>query len=211
LFRQHKLETIFYSQNKSMLKVGITGGIGSGKSTVCRVFEWLGIPVYDADDRAKWLMTHDAALREDIIALLGAAAYLPDGSLNRPHIAGLVFQDSGILKKLNSLVHPAVHRDGELWHQAQNAPYTLREAALLYESGGYRLLDKMIVVTAPVELRIQRVTARDGSERTAVEARIAQQWPEEEKAALADFIIRNDGQTALLPQILAIHRHLMEG
>ncbi|MBX2929269.1 MAG: dephospho-CoA kinase [Saprospiraceae bacterium] len=192
-----------------MLKVGITGGIGSGKTTVCRVFEWLGIPVYYADDRAKWLMTHDAALRQGITELFGAEAYLPDGSLNRSHIAGRAFQDSEILKKLNSLVHPAVHRDGEEWHHAQNAPYTLREAALLYESGGYRLLDKMIVVTAPAELRIQRVTTRDGTERVAVEARIAQQWPEEEKVALADYIIRNDGETALLPQILEVHRRLL--
>lgn len=194
-----------------MLKVGITGGIGSGKTTVCRVFEWLGIPVYYADDRAKWLMTHDAALHEGITELFGAEAYLPDGSLNRSHIAGRAFQDAGILKKLNGLVHPAVHRDGELWHQSQNAPYTLREAALLYESGGYSLLDKMIVVTAPAELRIQRVTARDGTERAAVEARMAQQWPEEEKVALADYIIRNDGETALLPQILEIHRCLLPG
>lgn len=192
-----------------MLKVGITGGIGSGKTTVCRVFEWLGIPVYYADDRAKWLMTHDTALRQGITELFGTEAYLPDGSLNRAHIAGRAFQDSGVLKKLNNLVHPAVHRDGEGWHQAQNAPYTLREAALLYESGGYRLLDKMIVVTAPEELRIQRVTARDGTARAAVEARIAQQWPEEEKVALADYIIRNDGETALLPQILEVHRRLL--
>lgn len=192
-----------------MLKVGITGGIGSGKSTVCRVFEWLGIPVYYADERAKWLMTHDPDLRKEIIGLFGAGAFLPDGSLNRVHIAALAFRDAGLLQRLNGLVHPAVHRDGEAWHQAQVAPYTLREAALLYESGGYRLVDKMIVVTAPAELRIRRVMARDNVERTAVEARMAKQWPEEEKVALADFVIRNDEQTAILPRIVEVHRRLL--
>jgi len=192
-----------------MRKVGITGGIGSGKTTVCRVFEWLGIPVYYADDRAKWLMTHDPALRENITALLGKTAYLDDGSLNRAHIAAIVFQDAEKLEQLNHLVHPAIHRDGALWHEAQNAPYTLREAALLYESGGFRLMEQMIVVSAPEELRIRRVMARDQLERAAVEARVAKQWPEERKVALADFVIYNDGQTPLLPQILEVHRSLL--
>lgn len=192
-----------------MLKVGITGGIGSGKSTVCRVFEWLGIPVYYADERAKWLMIMDPELQEGIRELLGAGAYMEDGSLNRAYIASVVFKDAGKLEQLNRLVHPAVHRDGEAWHLAQQAPYTLREAALLYESGGYRFMDKMIVVTAPVELRIRRVMARDGVEREAVKARIAKQWPEEEKVALADFVIRNNEQAAILPQILRVHRRLL--
>lgn len=191
-----------------MLKVGITGGIGSGKSTVCRVFEWLGVPVYYADDRAKQLMTEDAALRSEIRTLFGDEAYLPDGSLNRAHIAGIVFQNEDMLRQLNALVHPAVHRDGEAWHLRQTAPYTLREAALLYESGGYRLLDKMVAVTAPAELRIERVMARDGVDRSAVEARLNKQWPEEKKVKMADFVIVNDGTTPLLPQILQVHRAL---
>ncbi len=191
-----------------MWKIGITGGIGSGKSTVCRVFEWLGIPVYYADERAKWLMQHDAGLRQAIVQLLGWQAYLPDGSLNRAYIAEIVFRDADKLQSLNQLVHPAVHRDAEQWSLAQHASYTLREAALLYESGGYRLLDKMIVVTAPEELRVQRVMARDSVSREAVLARMAQQWPESQKAALADYIIHNDGQTLLLPQILALHQVL---
>ncbi len=192
-----------------MWKVGITGGIGSGKSTVCRVFEWLGIPVYYADERARWLMTRDPGLRQHIVELLGANAYLEDGSLDRAYVASVVFKDPEKLERLNGLVHPAVHRDGEAWHLSQQAPYTLREAALLYESGGYCLMDKMIVVTAPVELRIQRVMNRDNVERAAVESRMAKQWPEEEKAALADFVIRNDGQTALLPQVWRLHRALL--
>lgn len=191
-----------------MLKVGITGGIGSGKSTVCRVFEWLGIPVYYADDRAKQLMTEDEALRSKIRLLLGEEAYLPDGSLNRAHIAGIVFSDAVMLRKLNALVHPAVHRDGEAWHQQQTTPYTLREAALLYESGGYMLLDRMIVVTAPEALRIERVMARDGVDRSAVEARLSRQWPEEKKVEKAHYVIVNDGSRPILPQILAIHESL---
>lgn len=191
-----------------MLKAGITGGIGSGKSTVCRVFEWLGVPVYYADDRAKQLMTEDAALRSEIRTLFGDEAYLPDGSLNRAHIAGIVFSDADMLRQLNALVHPAVHRDGAAWHLRQTAPYTLREAALLYESGGYRLLDKMVAVTAPAELRIERVMARDGVDRSAVEARLNKQWPEEKKVEMADFVIVNDGTTPLLPQILQVHRAL---
>lgn len=195
-----------------MLKAGITGGIGSGKSTVCRIFEWLGIPVYYADDRAKQLMTEDEDLRAEIRMLLGEEAYLSDGSLNRAHIAGIVFSDADMLGKLNALVHPAVHRDGEAWHLRQSAPYTLREAALLYESGGYRLLDKMVVVTAPVELRIERVMARDSVDRSAVEARLSKQWPEEKKVEMADFVIVNDGIKPILPQILQVHRALsLEG
>jgi dephospho-CoA kinase len=197
------------STHTIMLKAGITGGIGSGKSTVCRVFEWLGIPVYDADDRAKKLMTEDEQLRSEIRKLMGEEAYLPDGSLNRARIAGIVFQNEDMLRQLNALVHPAVHRDGEAWHLRQSAPYTLREAALLYESGGFRLLDKMVVVTAPVELRIERVMVRDGVDRSAVEARLAKQWPEEKKVELGDFVIVNDGNRALLPQILEVHRALM--
>ncbi len=192
-----------------MWKVGITGGIGSGKSTVCKVFEWLGIPVYYADERAKWLMSHDPELRRNVIALLGEEAYSADGNLNRAYIASKIFHNEDALRALNGLVHPAVHRDGETWHLTQDAPYTLREAALLYESGGYRLMDKMIVVTAPVELRIQRVMKRDGVEKDAVQARIAKQWPEEEKAALADFVICNDGRQLVLPQILQIHKSIV--
>jgi dephospho-CoA kinase len=193
-----------------MLKVGITGGIGSGKSTVCRVFEWLGIPVYYADDRAKWLMVHDLHLRAAILALLGNASYHEDGTLNRTYIAEKVFQNKELLLQLNALVHPVVHRDGELWHRVQQAPYTLREAALLYESGGFHLMDRMIVVTAPIELRIQRVMARDGVDRKDVESRIARQMAEEEKVKLADFVIHNDEVTPLLPQILEVHHKLLE-
>ncbi len=197
-------------KNSFPLKVGITGGIGSGKTTVCKIFESLGIPVYYADDRAKLLMVENQAVRSKIIALFGTEAYLPDGKLNRQFIASIVFQDKKKLEKLNAIVHPAVLQDGKQWHTAQTgAPYSLKEAALLIESGSHKALDKLIVVTAPPELRIQRVMERDGVPREAVEARISKQLPEEEKLKLADFVIENDGTKMLTTQVLKIHRLLM--
>ncbi|MFM9949499.1 MAG: dephospho-CoA kinase, partial [Saprospiraceae bacterium] len=173
-----------------MLKVGITGGIGSGKTTVCKIFETLGIPVYYADDRAKWLMTHDPELMEAISNTFGQDAYSPEGQLNRAYLAKVIFGDDKKLAELNALVHPAVFRDGSEWHHSQTgAPYTLREAALLFESGSYRAIDKMVVVTAPQEIRIKRVMERDQVTADAVMARIEKQWPEEEKVKRADYLI----------------------
>lgn len=192
-----------------MYHLGITGGIGSGKTTVCKIFETLGIPIYYADERAKHLMSHDPALVAGIIELFGIEAFLEPHILNRAHIAQVAFNDKEKLTQLNALVHPAVAKDGMAWQAAQkDVPYTLKEAALLYESGSYRSLDKIIVVTAPLELRIQRVIARDGAKREDVEARISKQMPEEEKVKRADFVIYNDGQQALLPQVIGIHRRL---
>ena len=192
-----------------MQHLGITGGIGSGKTTVCKIFETLGIPIYYADDRAKFLMSHDPNLIMGIIELFGQEAYLEPQVLNRAHIAQVAFNDKDKLTQLNALVHPAVARDGLEWQAAQyDVPYTLKEAALLYESGSYRSLDKIIVVTAPLKLRIERVMARDGSKREEVEARIAKQMPESEKVNMADFVIYNDGEQALIPQVMSIHRQL---
>jgi dephospho-CoA kinase len=193
-----------------MQHLGITGGIGSGKTTVCQIFATLGIPIYYADERAKYLMSYDSVLIAGIIDLFGPAAYLEPQVLNRAHIAQVAFGDQSKLSQLNALVHPAVARDGLEWQAAQQGvPYTLKEAALLFESGSYRSLDQIIVVTAPLELRIARVMARDGATREEVEARIARQMPEEEKVRLADFVIHNDGRQALIPQVLAIHRNLL--
>lgn len=197
-----------------MLKVGITGGIGSGKTTVCKIFETLGIPIYYADDRAKWLMVNSPALQTGIINLFGKESYDEVGQLNRAYIGGIAFKHPKKLQKLNALVHPAVFVDGENWQQEQmilQAPYTLKEAALLYESGSHKFLDKMIVVTAPEALRIERVMKRDGLDKTAVQDRIARQMPEEEKVAQADYIINNDGQQLLIPQVLDIHQQLLAG
>ena len=194
------------------LRVGITGGMGSGKTTVCRIFEALGIPVYDADQRAKWLIQHDGDLKQGIVAIFGAEAYLPDGQYNRAWVAQIAFAQPDKLAALNALVHPAVERDSRDWHRQQadgGAPYTLREAALLIESGNHRWLDALIVVTAPEALRLQRVMQRDGLSAEQVQARLANQLPEADKVGLADYVVANDGQQLLLPQVLAIHPQLL--
>lgn len=193
--------------------VGITGGIGVGKSTVCRIFEVLGIPVYDADYWAKSLITNDPVLKQQIIELFGGEAYLADGTYNRAYVASQVFSDKNKLTALNACVHPAVARHGAEWHQAQierGCPYTLKEAALMIESGSYRQLDCLIVVTAPELLRIQRVMQRDGVDEKTVRARIASQMPEGEKIKFADFVIQNDEKHALVPQVWEIHQKIVQ-
>jgi dephospho-CoA kinase len=193
-----------------MFKVGITGGIGSGKTTVCRIFETLNIPIYYADDRAKWLMANDLHLIEKIKVIFGNEAYLSDGSLNRTHISTIAFKNSSKLLELNEIVHPAVALDGEKWFNSlADVPYGIKEAALLVESNSYQQLDYLIVVTAPLEERIRRVIARDKSTREQVEARINKQIPEAEKVALADFVIQNDGQLLLIPQVMKIHATIL--
>lgn len=190
-----------------MKKIGITGGIGSGKTTVCKIFESLEIPVYYADDRAKALMIENKELVVGIKNLLGDESYFDDGSLNRQYIANIVFKDKKKLEQLNGLVHPAVAKDGILWHQSQSlVPYTLKEAALLIESGSYQSLDFLITVWAPKETRIQRVIKRDGTSRAEVEARMDKQMSEFEKLKLAQFVIINDGEKSLVQQVQQLHR-----
>ena len=197
-----------------MLKVGITGGIGSGKTTVCKLFEQLGVPIYYADDRAKYLMQHEHYLIDLIKQNFGAEVYDNGGVLNRRLLAEKVFNNSEKLALLNSLVHPAVFRDTERFveqQQIKNLPYAMKEAALLVETGSYKSLNKLIVVTAPLELRIQRVAARDGATRDEILARMRNQLPEEEKIKLADYIITNDkDEEHLKQQVLNIHQQLLE-
>jgi len=195
-----------------MLKIGITGGIGSGKTTVCKVFEAIGIPIYYADDRAKYLMRKDKKLIASITELFGEEAYLKDGNLNRKYLAGIVFENKLMLKKLEALVHPAVHLDGEHWHKKQKkAPYTLREAALLFENGSYKKLDKTITVYAPKKMRISRVMKRDKVTRKAVVARMKNQMLDREKRELANYVIKNDCKHPLIMQVLKIHKKIMNG
>jgi len=194
-----------------MLKIGITGGIGSGKTTVCRIFAHLNIPVYNADDRAKWLMVNDLGLKQEIQRIIGSKAYHKDGQLNRSHIGHIIFNDPTILKALNQVVHPAVFTDGDNWFKKQTGPYAIKEAALFYETSSYHTMDKMIVVTAPHELRIERVMGRDEITREAIEARMDKQLPEAEKVSRADFVIYNDGEKMLIPQVMDIHRKLLNG
>lgn len=194
-----------------MLKVGITGGIGSGKTTICRIFESLNIPIYYADDRAKSLMVNDEKLVKGIKELFGKKAYLENGLLNREYIGSIVFSDKLMLEKLNQLVHPAVRLDGENWFKSHaDKPYALKEAALHFESGGYKLMDKMITVFAPEAMRIERVMQRDNTTAEAVKARIDKQLPDSEKVRLADFVIYNDGTQSLIKQVVDVHQALVE-
>ncbi|MEQ8555960.1 MAG: dephospho-CoA kinase [Cyclobacteriaceae bacterium] len=190
-------------------KIGITGGIGAGKSIISRIFKLLGIPVYDADTRAKWLMKHDQELKKGIIRLFGNEAYTQEG-LNRTFIAGQTFRDQAKLDQLNGLVHPAVGNDYVKWEMEQESPYTLKEAALLFEAGSYKDLDLIIVVSAPEELRIERVLKRDTHRsRKDIEAIISKQWPQEKKESKADFVIYNNGKSLVIPQVLSIHEKIL--
>lgn len=193
-----------------MISVGVTGGIGSGKTTVCKIFEGLDIPVYYADIEAKRLMNHNKALKSKIKGILGKEAYHRNGRLNRKHVASIVFSDKEKLEQLNQLVHPAVREDALRWSNDQNSKYTLQEAALLVENGSYKQLDYLIVVTAPVEMRIKRVVKRDKSNFDQVKARMDNQLPEKAKKKVADFIIDNSGEVSLIHQIWKIHRALVE-
>lgn len=188
-----------------MLLIGLTGGIGSGKSTVAKVFETLGIPVYYADDAAKRLMNTNENLKQEIIRQFGSESY-KDGILNRAYIASIVFGNKEKLNQLNSLVHPATIEDSQQWVNQQTAPYIIREAALLFESGAHKGLDYVIGVSAPLHLRIQRVTQRDGLSKEEIEQRISRQMDEEEKMRLCDFVITNNEQTLIIPQILELDK-----
>ena len=195
-----------------MIKVGITGGIGSGKTTVCEVFERLGVPVYYADKQAKYLMETDKKLREAIRQLFGDEAFDAENNLNRAFIAGIVFKDEEKLLALNALVHPAVKADYDSWNAIlarKEYPYSLKEAALLVESGSYKDLDKLIVVSAPLEDRIKRVMARDNISEEQVKARIDAQLPESEKVKLADYVIDNNLIMELVPQVGKVHLDLL--
>jgi len=189
--------------------IGITGGIGSGKTTCCRIFETLGIPVYYADARAKKLMTSDKLLKAQIKDLLGKESYFRNGRLNRGFIASQIFNNKSLLKKMNVLVHPAVGRDVIRWAMKQTADYVMYEAALLVENGSYKNFTKLIVVSCPKEERIRRVTARDGTTVKEVKARMRNQLAEEKKIAVADYVINNDGHEMLIPQIMKIHEKIM--
>ncbi len=188
-----------------MFKIGLTGGIGSGKTTVARIFEVLGIPVYYADDRAKDLMNTDNNLRQQIVTHFGDESYLGK-ELNRPFIANIVFNDAEKLSLLNSLVHPVTLKDANEWMQAQNTPYAIKEAALFFETDAWKHVDKIIGVHSPFELRMQRTMQRDGASRGAVQARIERQMNEDDKMKRCDFVIMNDEQTLLIPQVLQLHR-----
>lgn len=194
------------------MEIGITGGIGSGKSFVCEIFERLGIPTYNSDQRAKRLMVESERLVAGIKAAFGQEAYLVDGALNREYLAQRVFSDSGEIKKLNALVHPAVARDYKKWAKAmlKEHPYVIKEAALLFESGSYKKLDETVTVYASEPTRIIRVLERD-PQRSVKQVRgiIAKQMKEEERQRYASHVIDNDGERPLVPQILKLHERYL--
>jgi dephospho-CoA kinase len=191
-----------------MLKIGITGGIGSGKSTVAKVFEVLGIPVYYADDAAKRLMNEDEELKQKIKSQFGESVYTNE-HLNKKELANIVFNAPEKLEILNSLVHPATLKNAERWMQKNTTAYCIKEAALIFESGAQQNLDYVIGVTAPAPLRILRTMQRDGVTREEVMARMDKQLDEAIKIKLCDFVITNDEQEMLLPQILDLHKKLL--
>lgn len=187
-----------------MLRIGLTGGIGSGKSTVARIFSVLGIPVYDSDTASKRLMAEDDMLKDKIIQSFGKESYI-NGRLNRKYLSEQVFSNPEKTALLNSIVHPATIKDAEEWMKKQNSPYLIKEAALIFESGSNRFLDKVIGVSSPLSLRMERTMKRSNITAEQVKARINLQMDEEEKMALCDYIIVNDEQQMLIPQVLLLH------
>ncbi|HTB26770.1 MAG TPA: dephospho-CoA kinase [Puia sp.] len=191
-----------------MLKIGLTGGIGSGKTTVAQIFEVLAIPVYYADQAAKDLMNQDPELKKQIISAFGREVY-KEGVLDRSYLGGIVFADAEKLSLLNSFVHPVTFRDASSWMQNQKTSYAVKEAALIFEAGLEDFFDYIIGVTAPESLRLERVMNRDHTSKESVLQRMAQQMDEKEKISRCDFVIINNEKQALLPQVLEIHKTLL--
>lgn len=192
-----------------MLKIGLTGGIGSGKSVIAEIFRTLGVPVLDADKVAREIMETDAEVITAITTSFGAAAY-KDGKLNRPYLAGIVFKDDYQLQLLNAITHPKAIAAGFAWAAKQTTPYVVKEAALFFEAGSAEGLDGIIGVTAPKALRIQRVMKRDGISRDEVLARMSRQIDDTIKMRLCDWVIVNDEQQPLLEQVLILHQRFIE-
>lgn len=195
-----------------MLKIGITGGIGSGKTTVCRVFETLGIPIFYADIVAKQLMITDKILVDGVKEAFGTESYLAKGVLNNQHIAKIVFNNQLALDRLNALVHPAVFSAFEEWEStiSENIPYTLKEAALLFESGSHKMCDKNILVTAPMHTRLERVMHRDNVDEAQVKARMDKQFTDEEKMKMANYLVNNTEQESIILQVLNLHQQFIK-
>ena len=193
-----------------MRYVAVTGGMGSGKSTVCEAFALLGIPVFHADAEAKRCMAEDGQLRERLQERFGKEVLTP-GGVDRARLASIIFSDPHALQDMNGMVHPAVRSRFRQWARAQHAPYVLMESAILADTGGHADFDAVVVVSAPEELRIQRCMDRDGSSRDQVLARMRNQAPEEERLRIAHHVIVNDDRHMVLPQVLAIHEQLLGG
>jgi len=191
-----------------MKKIGLTGGIGVGKTYVSEVFKSLGVPVFNADIEAKKLMITSKKLMDLVKSEFGEDIYVNE-NLNKEKLASIVFSDKSKLKKLNSLVHPIVKAEFEQWYTKQTSPYVIKETAILFESNSHLGLDVVICVSAPLELRVVRVMKRDNSTEKEIKNRIENQFSQEEKENLSDYIIINDNKDMLLPQIIKIHKELL--
>jgi dephospho-CoA kinase len=190
-----------------MIRVGLTGGMGSGKTTVAGMFTDLGVPVYNSDTRAKQLMNENKAIRDKVIGLFGEEAY-NNNFLNRAYLAERVFKDKNLLSSLNGIVHPAVREDFQSWTQAQTSSYVIQEAAILFENGGYESFDFMILVTAPKKTRIARIKKRDKLSETEILERMQHQWPDKRKKQLSHFVINNTNLSVTRKQVMEIHNQL---
>jgi len=189
-----------------MLKIGITGGIGSGKSTICKIFELLGSPVFYADEEAKKLTKIHPEIKVEISKAFGSEIYDAEGILNSKLLASIVFNDPEKLEKLNSIIHPEVKKQFDKWTEEQgDKKYVLREAAIMFESGAHKYNDLNVIVTAPEMMRIERVMKRDNIEEGVVRARMKNQWAEEEKIKLSDFVISNNEEQLVIPQVIDLH------
>ncbi|MBL0046204.1 MAG: dephospho-CoA kinase [Flavobacteriales bacterium] len=191
-----------------MYSVGLTGGIGSGKSTVARVFGVLGIPVFNADDESKRLLGENESLKQAVITAFGESLY-PNGDLDRAALASIVFGNPEALARLNAIAHPALRKRFSQWVDQQRSPYVLLEAALLVDTGWYKSLDQLIVVSAPEEERTKRVMARDGISAEQVQLRMRNQISDEQRSHVANMVIENNGKEMIIPQVLALHERLL--
>lgn len=189
--------------------VGLTGGIGSGKTTVAKAFQALGVPIYIADEEAKKLMNSSKVLKRQLINLFGEKAYV-DNSLNKPFIADIIFNDASYLQKMNSIVHPKVGAHFKKWVSKQQADYVIKEAAILFENNGYKQCDYIIVVTAPKDLRIERLLKREPTTKEKIEAVMNNQWSDEAKIKLSDFVIDNTAIEHMKAQVLEIHYEIIK-
>ena len=190
-----------------MKRIGLTGNIGSGKTTVAFCFEILGVAIFNADKEAKLLMNEDVYLKQSLIAEFGKDVYL-DNELNRKYLSNLAFNDDLVLKRLNALVHPVVQDAFEKWSVQQSGAYVIKEAAILFESNTYQSLDAIICISCPEEIRLIRILKRDDLSEKEARQRMSNQWAEEKKISLSDYVITNDNSSLVMPQILSVHNAL---
>lgn len=189
-----------------MLKIGITGGIGSGKTTICEFFKIIGIPVFTADQEAKGVMDKSSAIRNQLIATFGKDIYRPNHVLDRKKLAEMIFNSPPLLEKVNALVHPELRKYFLDWLQKQNTPYVVYEAAILFETGFYKEMNFNILVTAPEKERVKRIMAREKTTVTDIKNRISRQWPDDKKAELADYVINNNNKELIIPQLVELDK-----